>query len=67
MGVKVREADEKKERLYRYAKYKVMGDITEVTMMLRKPVQPDIVKIDQKRYCEMKTGEIKQYKASETR
>lgn len=67
MGIKVREADEKKERLYRYAKYKVMGKITEVTMMERKPRQPDTVKISADEYCMIMTGEIKKYKKSESR
>lgn len=67
MGVKVRESDEKKERLYRYAKYKVMGNITEVTMMERKPRQPDTVKVSADEYCMIMTGEIRKYKKSETR
>lgn len=67
MGVKIRDADEKKERLYRYAKYKVMGSITEVTMMERKPRQPDTVRISADEYCMIMTGEIRKYKKSDTR
>lgn len=45
----------------------IAGNITEVTSMQRKPRAPDILKISKDIYCDIETGEIKQYKHTKTR
>lgn len=66
----IREYNGKKEEIEMslgYIKICRTGNITEVTSIQRKPRAPDILKINKDIYCDIESGEIKEYKHTKTR